>query len=214
MRSGSFLPMEFVDTEPMNVKKITDEQRALLCLKSSLQPSDYRHSINEIRQNPKQQCFEKDPFIKAWKLNVDIHMLIIPARILPMPDIIYHDQYRVNGRQTPKKGIWDCGSTRFYQPTKFPSVWSLINLSSTLDRKGCEVFYEKLNNVAAPRGINCPPPAIYEEYCLQSNSIENLLITLENTMAKNDDCKFFIVILPEDDRIRDRIYGDLKKLVK
>ncbi|CAF4843855.1 unnamed protein product, partial [Rotaria sp. Silwood2] len=38
MLSGSYLPMELVDVEPVRVKKITDEQRALLCKYSSIAP--------------------------------------------------------------------------------------------------------------------------------------------------------------------------------
>jgi hypothetical protein len=41
-----------------------------------------------------------------------------------------------------------------------------------------------------------------------------MIVALKEMMEHNDDCKFFIVILPEDTSIVDRIYGEVKKLVK
>jgi hypothetical protein len=90
----------------------------------------------------------------------------------------------------------------------------MINLSSSLNRESCETFYHKLSRVADDRGISCPPPLIYEEYKVQAHSINQMIAALKQMMEHNDDCKFFIVILPEDKTIVDRIYGELKKLVE
>ncbi|CAF1537908.1 unnamed protein product [Rotaria sp. Silwood1] len=211
MHNKSFVPMEFVDVQPIKVKKITDEQRALLSLKSSMMASDYHQSIKEIRQNPKQQCFEQDPFVIEGNLNVDVNMLRVPARILPMPEIIYTDKFHINNEQCRSPGVWSNTKTQFYHPTKFPPVWALINLSS-LNKELCEAFYKQLSDVAADRGITCSIPVLYEEYNVQPDSISQMSASLKDMMEKNDDCKFFIVILPENIDIRDRIYGDLKTL--
>jgi len=214
MHNGAFVPMEFVDVEPVKVKKITDEQRAALCLKSSLQPSDCYQSIKEVRQNPKQQCFEQDPFIAAWTLNVDVHMLKVPARILPMPDIICNEKYQVTHEGCRPLGVWNNTKTPFYKPTSFPSAWGMINLSSLLNREACKAFYKELSDVAADRGIQCPEPVIYEEYKVRDYSSKQIIDPIKRIMEQNADCKFFIVILPEDNSIRDRIYGDIKEGVK
>jgi hypothetical protein len=206
--------MEFVDVEPVRIKKITDEQRAMLGLKSSLNPPAYCQSIQEVRSNPKQQCFEQDPFISAWNLNVDIRQLTVPARVLSMPDIIYTDRHRVTHTNCSPPGVWNSTTTQFHHPTPFPSVWAMINLSSSLNRESCEAFYNELSSVADQLGISCPPPVIYEEYKVQAHSINRMIVALKEMMEHNDDCKFFIVILPEDTSIVDRIYGEVKKLVK
>ncbi|CAF1546280.1 unnamed protein product [Rotaria sordida] len=212
MHNRAFVPMEFVDIQPIKVKRITDEQRALLCLTSSMIPSDYHQSIMEIRQNPKQQCFEQDPFINAWNFNVDVNMLKVPARILPMPQIIYTDKFHVNNEQFRSPGVWSSTKTQFHRPTKFPPVWALINLLSSLDEESCKAFYKQLRDVAAHRGITCPEPVLYKEYNVQPDSISHIIAALKDMMEKNDDCKFFIVILPKNNDIRDQIYGDLKRL--
>ncbi len=206
--------MEVIEVEPVKVTKITDEQRAMLCLKSSLQPSDCYHSIEEVRRKTEQQSFEEDPFIAAWNLKVETNMLRVPARILPMPDIICNDQHRVTDQQCVLRGVWNNTKTQFYTPTKFPSVWALINLSSSLDRAACKAFYDELSHVAAERGIQCPEPVIYEEYDVRTYSIQQITRALKQMMAENGNCKFFIVILPEDNPVRDQIYAKIKELVK
>ena len=213
MRNKSYLPMELVDVEPVRVKKITDEQREVICRQATMKPPDYAKSIKQIRQNPNQQCFEDDPFVRAWNLNVDVNMITIPARILPMPEIVYTDQYRVIPRQVRTPGVWELMPTHFHKPTDFPSVWAMINLSS-LNQQACEEFHYQLSGVAKSRGINCPPPEIYEEYDTRRYSTEQIIEILKNMMNQNEECHFFLVILPRDSVIRKQVYINLKKQVK
>ncbi|CAF3918070.1 unnamed protein product [Rotaria sordida] len=156
MHNRAFVPMEFVDIQPIKVKRITDEQRALLCLTSSMIPSDYHQSIMEIRQNPKQQCFEQDPFIDAWNFNVDVNMLKVPARILPMPQIIYTKEFHVNNEQLRSPGVWSSTKTQFHRPTKFPPCelqfgFGIITQMIKLKEKEKEIKnqwnYSRLNNI-------------------------------------------------------------------
>jgi hypothetical protein len=216
-KNGSFIPIEIVYVEPIRATKITDEQRAMLCLKSSLPPPDCYQSITEIRQNPNQQRFEDDPFVAAWNFNVTKDMLTIPARVIPMPDVICNKECKVTHKQGTKRGVWNHSKTKFYKPTDFPLVWALINLSSSMDREACKAFYDELSHVASERGIKCPAPVIYEQYDVQtySNTDKQIIIDkLREMMEQNADCKFFIVILPKDKAIRDPIYGDIKELVR
>jgi hypothetical protein len=206
--------MELVDVEPVRVKKITDEQRALLCKYSSIKPLDYCKSIKQIRDNPDQQCFEQDPFVAAWNLNVDIKMLTVPARVLPMPEIVYTKEYRVKPEGVRDVGTWELRPTQFHTPTNFPAVWAMINLTS-LHKNACIEFYDQLRNSAAQRGIDCPKPEIYEERDAERVATDQIVYVLKEMMKKNDDCKFFIVILPpKTTRESKQAYRTLKKLVK
>ncbi|CAF1302297.1 unnamed protein product [Adineta steineri] len=212
MRNGSFLPMEFLGVEPVRVKRITDEQRAMVCQKSSLNPSDYYQSIISVRNNTEEQYFEKDPFIAAWNLQIDPKMHITSARIIPSPKIFYNSRYQISPQNGSPPSVWQSTNIKFYHPTSFPSVWAMINLSSTMDKKSCIEFYNKLRDVANERGINCPAPVIYEEYDLQQYSTAQLITALQDLMKKNNDCKFFLVALPENSDAKDRTYGEIKKL--
>jgi hypothetical protein len=206
--------MELVDVEPARVMKITDEQRALLCRYSSMKPSVYCKAINQIRTNPEQQCFEQDPFVAAWNLNVDVEMITVPARVLPMPEIVYARQYQIKLKNTRNVGTWELTrSTQFHKPTDFPKVWAMINLSS-LNRDACIEFYHELSVIAQQRGIDCPAPDIYEEKNVEHYSVNKIIAELEAMMHRNADCRFILVILPNNFENRTRIYGHLKKLVK
>ncbi|CAF4392558.1 unnamed protein product, partial [Adineta steineri] len=162
MRNGSFLPMELLGVEPVRVKRITDEQRAMVCQKSSLNPSDYRESIKDVRNNTEKQYFEKDPFIDAWNLQIDPKMHITSARIIDPPKIIYNSGYQISPQNCSTPSVWNNTNTEFYHPASFPSVWAMINLSLTMIEQSCEEFYDNLRNVANERGMHCPPPVIYQ----------------------------------------------------
>ena len=211
MLNGSYLPMEVVDVEPVRIKKVTDEQRALLCKLSSMYPVDYQKTVQSIRQNPQQQSFD-DPFVAAWKLKVDVEMIVTPARVLPAPEIVYSGGYRVTSQATRKPGVWETPQTQFYQPATFPPLWAMINLSS-LTARDCEDFYNELNRIAITRGIQCPAPEIYREYDTQRDSIENVLNLLKQLISEHQACGFFLVVLPQDTFTRKYAYIQLKKLV-
>ncbi|CAF4395359.1 unnamed protein product, partial [Adineta steineri] len=117
MRNGSFLPMEFLGVEPVRVKRITDEQRAMVCQKSSLNPSDYYQSIISVRNNTEEQYFENDPFIAAWNLQIDPKMHITSARIIPPPTIIYNSRYQISPQNGSPPSVWQSTNIKFYHPT-------------------------------------------------------------------------------------------------
>ena len=213
MRNGSYVPMELVDVEPARMKKVTDEQRALLRRYSSMKPQDYHRSINSIRNNAQQQRFEDDPFIRAWNLNVDVKMVTVSARVLPMPEIIYTHQYRIKEKNLRERGRWELAkSTHFYKPASFPNVWGMINLTS-LSQEACVEFFHELRYIAQQRGIDCSPPTIYKKLNTELRSTDQLMKALRDLIHSNKDCRLFLVILPSNSPTRSRIYGNLKKLV-
>ncbi|CAF4995849.1 unnamed protein product, partial [Rotaria magnacalcarata] len=211
MRKESYLPMELVDVEPARVKKITDEQRALMCKHSSVSPQVYIKSIKEIRNNPEKQCFEEDPFVAAWNMNVSTDMLTLPARVLPMPEIVYTDQYHVTSGSVRDVGTWQMKSTRFHTPANFPAVWGMINLSS-IDQNACEDFYNELSNIAGERGMQCCPPVIYEEYDSRNRRTDEIIGVLDLFLKRNSGCNFFLVILSANSKLKSKLYGSFKKL--
>lgn len=214
MRNGSYMPMELVDVEPVRVKKITDEQRAFICRSSSLRPPEYIKSINEIRDNPKKQHFEEDPFVRAWNMNISSDMLTLPARVLPMPEIVYTDQYRVTSGSVQTIGRWELKVQQFHTPATFPDVWGIINLTS-LHEEQCIDFYNELRLVAKHRGIDCHPPKIYEEHnceCEEPNKISDVARDILNRYMGH---QFFIIILPNETmERRAEIYRHWKKMVR
>ena len=206
--------MELVHTQAVRVTKITDEQRAIVCKESSLPPTKYIQSVDEVRRNPNQQCFDQDPFVAAWNLSVTNNMLTIPARILPTPTVVCNETNKIIHQPSMKRGVWNHSKTEFYQPTKFPKVWALINLSTCMDFEACRQFYVQLKYVAEERGIGCREPVLVENFDAERMSKVEIIGALRMLMIDNPRCEFFLVILPENDRIRDPIYADIKELVR
>ena len=213
MRNGSFLPMELVDVEPVRVKKVTDEQRATMCRVSTMKPFEYEKTINDIRADPKKQCFEADPFVAAWQMNVDVKMVTVPARVLPMPVVVYSDNYRVRSDATTKMGDWDMRGTTFYKPADLPKVWAMVNLAE-INEQTCKEFYDDLRAVSEDRGIDFRPPEIYVEERINSFSRAKIITVLNHIIATNDDCKFFLIILPDDIMQKTIVYNSIKKQVR
>ena len=213
MRNGSYVPMELVDVEPVRVKKITDEQRALVCRFSTTKPTLHQKSIESIRHDSGKQCFEKDPFVAAWNLNVDVEMIRIPARTLPMPEIVYNKYHRVTSKSAMSSGFWDLKTVEFRRPANFPDVWAMINMAP-IDQQACEKFYHQLSVISNQRGMRCCPPVIYEEHPMENFSTEQIVNIVRKIMDRNVDCKLLLVVLPEDKRTRTHIYNELKKLVR
>ncbi|CAF1158155.1 unnamed protein product, partial [Didymodactylos carnosus] len=157
MKNNAYLPMELVDVEPARVQKINDDQRATITQKTSEKPFERIRQINYVRG--KEQKFEEDPFVRAWNLNINADMLIIPARVLSMPTIHYTRNYEVTERTNRgKKGVWEAQG-EFYKPTPFPE-WGMINMTD-LSQSDCEAFYDVFARTAKERGITCPPPSLY-----------------------------------------------------
>ena len=215
MRNGSYVPMELVDVEPARVKKITDEQRALLCRYASMKPQEYCRSISTVRNNPNQQRFEDDPFIRAWNLNVDVEMITVPARVLPMPEIVYTNQYQVKESAVRDLGTWDLPkTTRFHKPTVFPKLWGMINVSP-LNEASCVEYFNQLKDAAGLRGIDYPVPNLYREYNPENYPPERIVTEIMDMIRTNNDCGFFLVILPpKTTHLSKEAYKNVKKLVK
>ena len=205
--------METVDIEPVRQKKLTDEQIAALCRQAQIKPNQYAQKVNAIRNDLDKQCFEEDPFVRAWNINVDVRMIEIPARVLPMPTIKYTESFKITADRVRTKGVWDSPSSHFATPCNFPETWAMLNLSK-LSQNECGQFYFELSRIAQNCGINCPEPRIYQEYPMNNNNMIRTMASISDLLRTNPNCRFCFVILPDDDSERKKTYNELKKMVK
>ncbi len=84
-----FLPMELVtvDEWQRSMKPLTTEQRAKVTKKTVVRPGE-RYGM--IRRVADERRFNNDSYLEKFGLTVDINeMLLVPARILPSPEIKY-----------------------------------------------------------------------------------------------------------------------------
>jgi hypothetical protein len=213
MANKSYLPMELVDIEPMRITKITEEECALVCKNATCKPVDYRSAIMKARTRYGAQECESDPFIQAWKMNVSLDMLKLPARVLPSPNIVYTPQFRVRSNDMRTPGVWSLTSMEFHEPGNFPEVWAMVNLSSLTEGE-CRNFYVELHKLAMKRGMKCPEPT-YDQYNLRNQSMDaitkSFLIPFLKTKSQ---CRFLLVILPSINPESTRAYNALKSFVR
>lgn len=208
--------MELVDVEPVRIKKITEEQRAAMCRASTLSSLDYQKSIKNIRQDPKKQRFEDDPFVAAWNMNIDAKMITIPGRVLPMPDIIYTKSFRVTRGTVRDIGTWEPPRDgHFHSPTPFPANWGFINFTSLTEYQ-CQNFCIELLNVARQRGIKCEDPSNYFQRNLEKYNIAgNIVAVVREAVDKCPNCEFYLIILPSKTSFESKqAYRELKKIVR
>ena len=216
MRNKTYLPMELVDVEPVRIKKITEEQRAAMCRLSTLSSLEYQKSINNIRQDPKKRRFEDDPFVAAWNMNIDVKMITVPGRVLPMPDIVYTKSFRVTRDSVRDVGTWEPPrDDHFHSPTPFPDNWGLINFTSLREHQ-CQDFSEQLCNVARQRGIKCKDPSAYYERNLEKwNVAGQIVAVVREALSKCSNCEFYVIILPSKTSFESKqAYRELKKIVR
>ena len=84
-----FLPMELVtvDEWQRSMKPLTTEQRAKVTKKTVVRPAE-RYGM--IRRIADERRFVDDSYLKQFGIQVDVNeMLLVPARILPSPEIKY-----------------------------------------------------------------------------------------------------------------------------
>lgn len=213
MRNKTYLPMELVDVEPVRIKKITDEQRAMMCRKATMSSNEYQKSIKNIRQDGDKQQFENDPFVAAWNMKVDVRMIQVPGRVLPMPSIVYSKSFRVTRDTVRDVGAWEIRHTHFFKPANFPDCWKIINFS-TVSQEVCCDFYHELSLLAAERGMKCSPPVAYNAFNDNLHSLDKTLAFLKTAIEQHDECQFYLVILPSDANKRTQIYQNMKRLVR
>ncbi|CAF0788505.1 unnamed protein product [Adineta ricciae] len=195
MQDGLVVPMEVVDVEPVKVKKISDENRALLTRTAILPPDKRYQQTKDVCNKLQQQSFRQNSVTTTWGFQIDTKMHKLTARVLPNPSITF-------GNRIDKK---------FCKPISFPSVWGMINLSSTLDRRSAERFYEQLREAANYRGVSCTARALYVEFSHKFYSVDKMMDNVKNVMREYDDCHFYIVILSDDSNINDKIHGEIKQ---
>ena len=84
-----FLPMELVtvDEWQRSLKPLTTDQRAKVTKKTVVRPGE-RYGM--IRRVADEREFNKDTYLEKFGITVDVNeMLLVPARILPSPEIKY-----------------------------------------------------------------------------------------------------------------------------
>jgi eukaryotic translation initiation factor 2C len=124
-----FVPMELVtvDEWQLNLIPITPEQRAKATKKTVIRPGECYRIIQSFAN---ERRFNQDPCLETFGLTVDVNkMLMLPARILPPPKIIYKSSHGDQGDVIERVQIGERWLNNRFDKTCEIHAWAIVFVS-------------------------------------------------------------------------------------
>ncbi|KAG0012884.1 Eukaryotic translation initiation factor 2C, partial [Entomortierella chlamydospora] len=159
----TFLPMEicFVVEGQRHIKKLDERQTAEM-IKVTCQPPHVR--ANKIRDGLKILRYQDNPHLRDFGVRVAQEMVVIKARVLPVPNISYHPSSR-QANITPHDGAWNLKDKKVAAGAKLGS-WGVVvfGTEAELHIQAVESFVRELVITCINTGmeiLNKTPPIMY-----------------------------------------------------
>ena len=124
-----FLPMELVtvDEWQRSLKPLTTDQRARVTKKTVVRPGE-RYGM--IRRVADERRFNNDTYLEKFGLSVDVNeMLMVPARILPSPEIKYKSSRGDQGEVIERVQIGKWWLNNRFNKTREIRTWAVVLVS-------------------------------------------------------------------------------------
>jgi eukaryotic translation initiation factor 2C len=123
------LPMELVtvDEWQRSLKPLTTDQRARVTKKTVVRPGE-RYGM--IRRVADERQFNKDSYLEKFGINVDVNeMLLVPARILPSPEIKYKSSRGDQGDVVERVQIGKWWLNNRFNKAREIRTWAVVLVS-------------------------------------------------------------------------------------
>ncbi|CAF2543360.1 unnamed protein product [Rotaria sp. Silwood2] len=124
-----FLPMELVNVDEgqPNLQPLTSEQHAKATNKTVVHPDECYRMIRRVTD---ERRFKQDPYLEKFGLTVDVdEMLMLPARILPPPKIIYKSSHGAQGDVIERVQIGKWWLNNRFDKTCEIRTWAVVLVS-------------------------------------------------------------------------------------
>ncbi|KAG0321603.1 Protein argonaute 10 [Linnemannia gamsii] len=140
--------------------------------------------------------FEHNEYLKGFQMEISKEMQVVPARVLPPPEI----EYRNNISLTPRDGGWQLNPSRKMVQGATLSSWGILVFENErrLPKSQVENFVRELTGTLAENGMSVPqrnPPIMYA----QPGNVERNIDSMWTTIRQ--DCKIdpqmILVVLPD-----------------
>ncbi|UJR23980.1 hypothetical protein I4U23_026946 [Adineta vaga] len=125
----NFLPMELVtvDEWQRSLKALTTEQRAKVTKKTVVRPGE-RYGM--IRRVADERHFNQDSYLEKFGLTVDVNeMLLVPARLLPAPEIKYKSSRDGQGDAVERVQIGKWWLNNRFNKAREIRTWAVVLVS-------------------------------------------------------------------------------------
>ncbi|KAG0344622.1 Eukaryotic translation initiation factor 2C [Podila humilis] len=174
------------------MKKLDPSQTAEMikgtCMKPEMRAGKIRANINSLN-------FDANEYMKSFKLSVDKDMAVVPARVLPAPQILY----ALEKRTKPQFGGWKLDpSLKAFSGAKLSS-WGVLVYENEqkFPKTVVNSFLRELTTTLVENGLQVPimnPPVKYAQGMEVENNVNSIWTQVES------ECKappqFILVVLP------------------
>jgi eukaryotic translation initiation factor 2C len=200
------LPMELVtvDEWQRSLKPLTTDQRARVTKKTVVRPGE-RYGM--IRRVADERQFNKDSYLEKFGINVDINeMLLVPARILPSPEIKYKSSRGDQGDVVERVQIGKWWLNNRFNKAREIRTWAVVLVSQREpDNRQIRLasdFASKIPQAMSKYGIQFKSPAIEKS----DAAVPQTILARMNEL-KIQGCEVIIYIL---NQVGDDIYHAIK----
>jgi len=124
-----FLPMELVtvDEWQRSLKPLTTEQRARVTKKTVVRPGERYGMIRRVADERK---FDQDSYLQKFGIDVDVkEMMLLPARILPAPEIKYKSSRGDQGDAIERVQIGKWWLNNRFNKAREIRTWAVVLVS-------------------------------------------------------------------------------------
>lgn len=140
--------------------------------------------------------FEHNEYLKGFKMEISKEMEVVPARVLPPPEIMY----RNNISLTPRDGGWQLNPSRKMYQGATLSAWGILIFENErrLPTPQVENFVRELTGTLAENGMNVPlrnPRIMYAQPGNVGRNIDSMWTTIRESC--NIDPQLILVVLPD-----------------
>jgi len=124
-----FLPMELVtvDEWQRSLKPLTTEQRARVTKKTVVRPGERYGMIRRVADERK---FDQDSYLQKFGIDVDVkEMMLLPARVLPAPEIKYKSSRGDQGDAIERVQIGKWWLNNRFNKAREIRTWAVVLVS-------------------------------------------------------------------------------------
>ncbi|CAG8488744.1 11583_t:CDS:10 [Funneliformis caledonium] len=223
VQKNVYLPLEVCEVieGQRHIRKLNEKQTADM-IKFTCQSPHMR--ANKIKQGVDILSYRKNDYLKQFGLEVTNDMIVIQARVLPVPTLQYHPSSREHTFQ-PRDGSWNLKDKKVAQGAVLGS-WSILAFGSERDlpTQSIQAFIRELVITCQENGMSVPnrtPPIMHTN---PQGDIEGTLKTswLYAGNAAKAQPQLIICILPntgvplyaEIKRVTDTVIGVASQCVQ
>ncbi|KAG0057713.1 Protein argonaute 10 [Gryganskiella cystojenkinii] len=169
-----YFPAEVCEIVPGKryLKKLNEEQTSEMIKGTCLRPQERAQKI--------QQLFpilnhKNDEYMKSFQMEISEEMTVVPARVLPAPQIAFKSGPPV----TPQQGGWQLNASRKMHTGSVLSSYGVLVFDNEkyFPRANVENFVRELTSTLAENGMSVPrrdPPIMYAQMGNAEKSVDSM----------------------------------------